>query len=643
MRQLVSRFLNNGISRRDFIRNLTGLGLTATAVAAILETLDRVEYPAGKANAVPEKTVTGTGGELLVAQARAADVDYLFTNPGSFEVGFFDAVVDDPQIHLIEALHEGVVISMADGYHKVSGKPAMVNVHAIAGTAQMAGQLYNACRDGSALVITAGFNDNEIWSDDVLLGPRPGFDQKDINRQFTKISWDARQAPSLPLMLRRAFKVATTDPGGPVYLATAHYALEQKSVSASILPADRFMQRTRIHADPLAIEKAAKALIEAKSPVLIIGDEVWKSGAQEELLSLAEYLSLPVVKPGDTIFDCSYQAFPTMHPLHLGSWDRYSDGIGQNTDLLLFIGAPDVGGKTVPESPELPLRSKIIRLGMDTFEQGRNYPTDIVLLSDIKAGLHDLRAAIEASLTKERRDAIAGSRAERLHRTSAEMRQRAQKEVAANLGKSPIHPSELCKVMADTLEKNAIIVSENLSGKFESFPFGFRDNELMYLGNSGASLGWGIGAATGAKLAAPDRQVVCSIGDGSVMYSASGFWTQARYHIPVLNVVWNNRNYQTVRHAYHAYGGRMASSGKYAGMYIGDPDIDFVKLAGSQNVAGERVTAGSDLRAALERGINATKEGNPYLVEVVVARYGGGADSTWHESFNLASHRKMQI
>ena len=87
----------------------------------------------------------------------------------------------------------------------------------------------------------------------------------------------------------------------------------------------------------------------------------------------------------------------------------------------------------------------------------------------------------------------------------------------------------------------------------------------------------------------------------------------------------------------------MASSGKYAGMYIGDPDIDFVELAGSQNVAGERVTAGSDLRAALERGINATKEGNPYLVEVVVARYGGGADSTWHESFNLASHRKMQI
>lgn len=643
MRQLVSRFLNHGISRRDFVRRLTGLGLTATAVAAILETLDRVEYPAGKTATAPEQTVTGTGGELLVAQARAAGVEYLFTNPGSFEVGFFDAVADDVQIHLIEGLHEGIVISIADGYHKVSGKPAMVNVHAIAGTAQMAGQLYNACRDGSALVITAGFNDNEMWSDEVPLGARPGFDQKDINRQFTKISWDARQASSLPLMLRRAFKVATTDPGGPVYLSTAHYALEQKGATASILPADRFMLRTRIHPDPLAVEKAARALIESKNPVVIIGDEVWKSGAQEELLAFAEQMSLPVVKAGGTLFNCAYQPFPTAHPLHLGWWDRYFAGPGQATDLIFFVGAPDVGEKLIPKSPEVPVRSKFIRLGLDTSEQGRNYPNDIPLLADVKAGLHDLLASIDSLLTKDRRASIAGPRGERIHRLSAEYRQRSEKEIAANLGKSPIHPYELCKVMAETLDKNAIIVSENLTGKFDSFNFGFRENEHMYLGNSGSSLGWGIGAAIGAKLAAPDRQVVSSIGDGSVMYSASGFWTQARYHIPVLTVVWNNRNYQTVRHAYHSYGGRMASSGKYAGMYLGDPDIDFVKLAGSQSVDGERVTSGSDLRSAMERGIKSTKEGRPYLVEVLIQRYGGGSDSTWHESFNLAARRKVEI
>src|SRR5574340_1154836 len=111
------------------------------------------------------------------------------------------------------------------------------------------------------------------------------------------------------------------------------------------------------------------------------------------------------------------------------------------------------------------------------------------------------------------------------------------------------------------------------------------------------------------------------------MYSASGFWTQVRYGIPVLTVVWNNRNYQTVRFAYHSYKGRMASSGHYAGMYLGDPDIDFVKLAESQGVRGEKAATAAQMASALERGIAATRDGKPYLVEVATARYGGGADS----------------
>jgi benzoylformate decarboxylase len=643
MRELVTRFLNHGISRREFVRNLSALGFTASATAAILEPLEAMELSAGDLSAARETSVTGTGGELFVAQARAAGVEYLFTNPGSFEVGFFDAVVDHPQIQLIEGLHEGVVISMADGYHKVSGKPGFVNVHAVAGTAQMAGQLYNASRDGSALVVTAGLNDNEAWSDDYVLAPRPGFDQKEINRQFTKISWDARQPASLPLMLRRAFKVATTDPGGPVYLAAAHYALEQKNVTATILPADRFLIRTRVHADPSAIEQAARLLIDAQFPILIAGDEVWKSGAQQELLSLAEHLAIPAVRPGGVIFANAFQNFPAKHAFYLGTAQGFQAEFQRVPDVIFFVGARDVGGRVVPDSPELPAAARIVRLGMDTMSFGRNYPTDVALISDVKAGLADLLASLDSLITKERRTAIATQRADEIRRLSAASRTGMEKQISVNFGQSPIHPDELCKTMADTLDKNAIIVSENLTGKFDSFRFGFREDEQMHLGNSGSSLGWGVGAAIGAKLAAPDRQVVSSIGDGSVMYSASGFWTQARYHIPILTVVWNNRNYQTVRHAYHEYGGRMVKSGKYAGMYLGDPDIDFVKLAESQGVSGERVASGNDLRAALKRGMAATRDGKPYLVEVIISRYGGGAESTWHETFNLASGRKLAV
>ncbi len=641
MRELVSRFLNHGISRRDFVRNLSALGFTASAAAAILEPLEAMESP--NSDFAPETTASGSGGEIFVAQARAAGVEYLFTNPGSFEVGFFDAVVDDPQIQLIEGLHEGVVISMADGYAKVSGKPAFVNVHSIAGTAQMAGQLYNACRDGSAIVVTAGLNDNEVWSDEYGLAPRPGFDQKEINRQFTKISWEARQPASLALMLRRAFKVATTDPGGPVYLAAAHYALEQKNVRATIYPAERFLIRTRVHADPSAIEQASRLLIEAQHPVIIAGDEVWKSGAQQQLLTLVEHLALPVVRAGGARLISAFQNFPTMHPFYLGSSEARMLDESRATDLVFFVGARDVGGRVVPDSPELPTTARIVRLGMDTSAFSRNYPTDVALISDVKAGLTDLLSAVDSLVTKDRRAAIVAQRADEIRLLSAVSRTSVEKQISVNFGKSPIHPDELCKVMAETLDKNSIIVSENLTGKFDSFRFGFRDDEQMHLGNSGSSLGWGIGAAIGAKLAAPDRQVVCSIGDGAVMYSASAFWTQARYHIPILTVVWNNHNYQTVRLAYHEYGGRMVKSGKYAGMYLGDPDIDFVKLGESQGVSGERVASGNDLRAALKRGIAATRVGKPYLLEVIISRYGGGAESTWHETFNLASRRKRAV
>src|SRR5437870_4690150 len=244
LQQLVQRFLEQGLSRRGLMRKLSGLGVSLAGAQSIVGSLQASEE-AGKGLPVPgSTTLTGTGGELVMAQAKAAGAEYLFTNPGSFEVGFFDAQPSSG-IPLIMGLHEGIVISMADGYHRVSGKPAFVNVHVIAGTAQMAGQLYNASRDGSALVISAGMLDNEMWSDEGMLAPRPGFDQKEVPRQFTKICWEAREPQSLPLMLRRAFKVASTEPGGPVYLAMANYALEAKKIRAQILPAERFMFRSR--------------------------------------------------------------------------------------------------------------------------------------------------------------------------------------------------------------------------------------------------------------------------------------------------------------------------------------------------------------------------------------------------------------
>src|ERR1044072_10034719 len=165
MQDLVRRYLDSGLSRRVFLENMSALGFSLPAARAVLRPADAAESAAGRLETpAGGGSVEGTGGDLVVAQAKAAGAEYMFTNPGSFEVGLFDAFIDTPGLQLIMGLHEGIVVAMADGYHKVSRKPAFVNVHVIAGTAQMAGQLYNSSRDGSALVITAGLNDNQVWN-----------------------------------------------------------------------------------------------------------------------------------------------------------------------------------------------------------------------------------------------------------------------------------------------------------------------------------------------------------------------------------------------------------------------------------------------------------------------------------------------
>ena len=617
MNQLVYQFLENNISRRGFLQSMAALGVSRAGI-------ERTYRAAEAVSAAPPGTgraVTGTGGELMVEQMKAAGVEYLFTNPGSFEVGFFDAFLDQPT-QLIMGLHEGIVISMADGYHKLSGEPAFVNVHVIAGTAQSAGQLYNSSRDGSALVVTAGLLDNERGDDEVMLAPRPGFDQKDVNRQFTKISWESRDGASIPVVLRRAFKVATTPPGGPVYLALSSGALEAKNLSGTIYDRDAFMIPGDIPPREQDIERVATLLLAAENPVIHVGDEVSKAGAQSDLLRLAELLAVPVGDAGTP-----FHNFPRRSRLYAGGYSS------RGNDFILRIGVSDIGGAGPGAADASEAKSAWI--GLNAQAIGRDRPFDVAIIANVRLAVGALADAVESMTTEERRRKIVAGR--------AQSRPRYREIERAKIGLSPIHADELGWAMEQELDPNAVIVSENLSGSNQFFSTGFRDDEKTWVATSGYGLGWGIGAATGAKLAAPDRQVVCSIGDGSVMYSASGFWSQARYQVPVLTVVWNNRNYQTVRNAYVRYDGKMKAANRFTGIYLGDPDIDFVQLARSQGVEGSRVESSADLQTALRRGIAATRAGEPYLLEVVIARKGDGADSDWHQSFSLADKRTTEV
>jgi thiamine pyrophosphate-dependent acetolactate synthase large subunit-like protein len=629
MQQLVKRFLDEGISRRRLIRKLSALGIGLAEAQSFLEGFQASE-DAGKGLPVPGSTMMkGTGGELLMAQAKAAGAEYLFCNPGSFETGLYDAQIGSG-VPLIMGLHEGIVISMADGYHRASLKPAFVNVHVVAGTAQATGQLYNAGRDGSAMVITAGLLDNEIWSDESQLAPRPGYDQKELPRQFTKICWEAREPQSLPLMLRRAYKTANTAPGGPVYLAVSQPALEAKNQQAQILPQERFLFVSRPRPETRAVEECAKWLIAAKRPLLVVGDEVWKSEAVGDLVTFAHKFGLPVASGQQ-----AYRNYPSRDPMHLGNFAMGMPYVKQGVDLILMVGARDFGGRLVPNSAEAP-DARIVRIGLDMGSMGRNYATDLALVGDVKQALADLTACLGGMATAQRLANAAKARGEEVKGIAAKIWEERDAALKSSFGKTLMHPDEMTYVMAQNAG-NAVIVSEVHSSvaRYDHFRFGHGPEDPVWLSYTSNGLGWGIGAATGAKLARPDRTVICSIGDGAVMYCSSALWTQARYGVPVLTVVWTNRNYETVRLGFSRYGGKMEASGHYAGMYLGDPDIDYVKLAESQGVKGEKANTRGEFETAMRRGMQATKDGNPYLIEVAISRTGGGAESTWHEGFKL--------
>lgn len=626
MQGLLREYFDGRLSRRAFFGGLVATGLSAAAARSVLEAAERGGVDQ---EAPPDAfTFSGTGGELLVEQVKAAGSRYIFTNPGSLEVAFFDALIDRPELEVVVGLHEGIVIGMADGYHKVTRQPTFVNVHAAVGTAQTAGQLYNAHFDGSGLVVTAGLSDNTVGSDDRVLAPRPGYTQSEITRQFTKIAWDVRDGASTAMAIRRAYKLAAASPGGPVYVAFSTGSL-QEPVKGEIWPKERFLVQARPRPAADQIEAAARMLIEATQPLALLGDEIWKADATAEAVALCELLGLPMATPNLPAFSYLSATHPQYLVPRLGAGRPYPYS---GADLMMQLGSREPGGPS-GASADSP-RQRVLAIGLDTNMMGRTRALDLAVVADVKAAVADLTDAVHALVTKDRLTKIREARLAVIGPAIAAVNHERLAQARQHFNQSVIHPDQLGFEMENCLEKDALMVTENapgLLGKHDFLGFGPRDGSKQNIGHAGGSLGWGPGAAVGAKLAAPDRQVVLSIGDGSLMYSASGFWSMARHQTAVLTIVWNNRNYQTVRGGAFRYNKRMTATDRFPGLYLGDPDIDFVKLAESQGVKGQRVTSASEMSAALKRGTAETRAGSPYVIEVVVSRIGGGAESTWYQ------------
>lgn len=567
-----------------------------------------------------KKTVVGTGGELLMHQLVAQGVEYAFTNTGSAEAGFFDAFLTVKGVQPILLLNESLVLSAADGYAKAAKKTAFVNVHLAAGTRQGSGQLFNSYFDGTPMVVTAAMRDNGSFGDHNPLGAQAGFSQMSTVQDVTKNRWEVQDPRGIPLATRRAFKEAMSMPSGPVYVAYNGAALDAKNVEGLIETAKPL--ELAMAPQDSTLESMHDALLNAENPLLVVGPDVHAAKAQNEVLELAENYSLPVAI---NMFD--FGAFPLRHPNFVGQ----VDAIDQSGFDVVFC----VGYRQSTRAGEADHRWKdagtIMAVGHNPSLIGNTFNVDIGVVGNVKhslAALNSLWKPDHANLAHIQK---------RKQGLSAQAKARAQKqmEMAEKLsGGKPIHPDYLAHMMGRTLPKNTMLVSEAFRAADHLMPLGYAENEWDYVRTYGASLGIGPGSAVGAQLGAPDRPVTLGLGDGAVMYSSSAFWSMARYNLPILTVVFNNLQYQTVRANFAAWGGNMAAQNKYPETYLGDPEVDFVMLAKAQGIEGMRVDEPGDLEAALKRGSDAQAAGEPFLLDVRITNVGAGADQSWYMPLN---------
>jgi thiamine pyrophosphate-dependent acetolactate synthase large subunit-like protein len=313
---------------------------------------------------------------------------------------------------------------------------------------------------------------------------------------------------------------------------------------------------------------------------------------------------------------------------------------------MRFPGAVDVHFNIGDQTSERPMAGAItISMRRDPTGLARVWPVNMPIVSDIKLGVADIVVAVKSMATKERLQQIAEQRGKRVRDYIAGMAEM-RRIIAADLNRgASISMERLGVELEDGLEKDTIYVSDCDSGRVMDAFMAWGGRDKAYISTGPNILGWAQAAATGAKLARPDRPVVSCTGDGGALFGGpQPLWSQARYSAPITNIVVNNKSYNNERNRIWSFiAGEQFRSGKDMTCYNGSPDVDFAKAAQAFGVEGERVIDPAAIKASLARAKRANVEGRPYLLDIHVDRAGVGAASEWHPSYSIAAQRTRKV
>ncbi len=553
------------------------------------------------------------GIEALLEVLAAHGVRYIFGNPGSTELPFNEALVDDDRFSYILGVHEVPLVAMADGYALASGDLGVACVHICCGLGNSMGMLYNAHIEGSPLLLLAGQQDRRLrFGEPVLAG-----DMISVTRPWTKWACEVERVQDVPAAVRRAVQTALTPPTGPVFLSLP-VDLQRETLEAPDLAAPRVPDR-RFRPPASAVRQAAALLLQATRPAILAGSRVTEAGASAALTGLAERLGAPVYT--ESTAAQGRRPMRANHPLYAGPVSMWAPDINATLsphDVLLAVGADLFRlyihcGDTAPMPPD----TCLIHLDADPQAIGRIYPANLGMLGDPRAGLEEIAAAVEASITP------AYARQAQARRDDLEQRRTAVRaEFAATLSaereRRPMSLLTCLAALCRPLPDDVAIVEEAISTHHSSLErLGVPMDPAAYFAHRGWALGWGLGCAVGVKLAWPERPVAALLGDGSALFGIQGLWTAAHYRLPVVFVITNNAQYGILKMGGRVMGLPRMSAGQHVGIDLVEPEVDFVAVAQGLGVEAYRITEPDELTDRMAEGLQGDR---PVLLDVSIER-----------------------
>jgi len=552
-------------------------------------------------HAIARSSMTRTTGRSAFLQLLVDEgVTHLFGNPGTTELAIMEVVPQFPSLDFVLGLQESVVMAMADGFCRASGRLAAANVHVMPGLGNAMGALYNAKFSGSPVILTAGQQEQGHG----LLEPMLYEPLVQVAQPLVKWAVEVTRAADLPRIIHRAAKIALTPPTGPVFLSLPGDVLDQ-TVEMDMGQPVRVDAATRPSEE--ALVKIATMLLAAKRPAILAGQELATHDAFAEAAELAELLGAAVFQ--SSIPYCAQ--FPTEHPAFMGALTRQQKQVRATLepyDLLFCLGADLLRMSVYSPVEPLPENLPVIHVSERAHELGKNYRTDLAVQADVKETLKALLPLLRAKPPA----AVAQRLAELKPKNWSAQRDKARIEAMQAAEATPIDPQYLMLRFAETLPRDAIVIEEALVSGFSLPKFLTMRGPRDFYGLASGGLGFAIPGAVGVSLAQPGRPIAVIVGDGSAMYTIQGLWTAANRKLPITYVIANNRGYRIIKERLVSF----RKANKFVGMDIRDPDLDFVALARAFGLSARRVIDPQDIAPALREGYTS---GQPNLVDVRVA------------------------